>query len=278
MNSTDENPTITPFLRTFTLVETLVLVGAGFGLFLFPEITRPQWPWPIAPFNTRFLGAVYLGAMVPIGLMYLSGRWSPTRPVLRAIFTFTFVVLVVSLFTSSRFDFTSWAVWAWFALYIALPASAGYHLWLYRSMPTTHLNPVPRNWRYILRLTSLMLTVYGLGLLILPDTFSSLFPWKLDVFHSQLYSATFITGGVMLISVATLATPAEFIAAGLTEATFSIFSILGLIIVDVGLKKIDWSAANTLAWLALLAILALLGIAMVVAGLRQVPHKAVPRK
>ena len=273
MNSTDDNPTITPFLRTFTLVEALVLVAAGFGLFFFPEITRSIWPWPLAPFNTRFLGAVYLGAMVPVGLMVLSGRWSPTRPVLRAIFTFTFIVLLVSLFHTNQFDFKSPSVWGWFALYVSLPISAGYHLWLYRSMPTDHLNPVPRNWRNILRGTSLLLALYGIGLIIFPNIFSSLFPWKLDVFHSQLYSATFITGGVMLISVAALATPAEFITAGLTEATFGVFAILGLIIVDAAVQKIDWSAPNTLTWLALLGVLALLGLTMVIAGLRQVPHK-----
>jgi len=268
MNSTGENPSITPFLRAFTLVETLVLVGVGFGLFFSPEITRPLWPWQIAPFNTRFLGAIYLGAMIPIGIMYRSGRWSPTRPVLRAIFTFTFIVLVVSLFYSSQFDFKSWAAWAWFALYVALPLNAGYHLWLYRSMPTTHLNPVPSNWRFILRSTSLLLGLYGW-----PQTFSSLFPWKLDVFHSQLYSATFITGSVMMISIATLATPAEFIAAGLNAAAFSIFSILGLYIVDADVNKINWAAPNTLAWLSSLAVLAVLGIVMIVAGVRQVPHK-----
>ena len=273
MNSIDDNPSITPFLRAFTLVETLVLVGAGFGLFLFPEIFRAIWPWQIAPFNTRFLGAIYLGAMIPIGYMYYSGRWSPTRPVLRAIFTFTFLVLVVSLFYGSQFDFKSWAVWAWFALYVALPLSAGYHLWYYRAMPTTHLNPVPPNWHVILRSTSLLLGVYGLGLIVAPNTFSSLFPWKLDVFHSQLYSATFITGSVMMITIATLATPAEFIATGLNAAAFSIFSILGLIIVDADVNKINWSAAITLVWLGSLAVLAVLGIGMIVAGTRQVPQK-----
>jgi len=269
----NENPSITLFLRGFTLIETLVLVGAGFGLFLFPDIVRPLWPWQIAPFNTSFLGAIYLGAMVSVGYMYLSGRWSPTRPVLRAIFTFTFIVLVVSLFTSSQFDFDSPAVWGWFALYISLPISAGYHLWLYRSMPTSHLNPVPSKWGFILRSTGILLGLYGLGLIFLPNIFSSLFPWTLDVFHSQLYSATFITGSVMMFSIAKSSTPAEFIAAGLTEAVFSIFSILGLIIVDAAVDKIDWSAPNTLAWLSSLAVLAVLGIGMITAGTRKVPRK-----
>lgn len=269
----DENPPITAFLRAFTLIETLVLIGAGFGLFLFPEITRAQWPWEIAPFNAGFLGAIYLGAMIPIGFMTYTARWSPTRPILRTIFTFTLIVLLVSLFTISQFDFTFWSVWAWFGLYISLPLSAGYHLWLYRFMPTKHLNPVPQIWSYILWGTSLLLAIYGFGLIILPTTFSSLFPWALDVFHSQLYSATFIAGSVMLFSVARFATPAEFIAAGLTEATFSIFSILGLFIVDASVKKIDWSASNTIIWLILLAILSVLGITMIVAGVRNVPYK-----
>ena len=275
MNSANDNPSITPFLRYFTLIETMVLIGVGFGLFLFPELTRPEWPWQIAPFNARFLGAIYLGAMVPVAYMFLTARWSPTRPVLRAIFTFTFIVLVVSLFSISQFDLNKTAaIWGWFALYVSLPLSAGYHIWLYRSMPTTHLNPVPRNWSYILNGTSFLLVLYGLGLIVLPATFSSLFPWKLDVFHGQLYSATFITGAIMLITISKFATPAEFIATGLTEATFGILSILGLIIVDTEVKKIDWLATNTLGWLAMLTGFVLLGIALIRAGLRQIPGKA----
>jgi hypothetical protein len=261
-------------LRNFTLIEAMVLIAVGFGLFLFPELIRPQWPWEIAPFNARFLGAIYLGAMVSVAYMYLTGRWSPTRPVLRGIFTFTFMVLVVSIYTFSQFDpNNTLAIWGWFALYVSLPVSAGYHLWLYRSMPTAHLNPVPQKWSYFLKGMSYLMVFYGLGLIVFPATFSSLFPWKLDVFHSQLYSATFITGFIMLMTISKLASPAEFIAVGLTEAIFGIFSIIGLIIVDAEVKKIDWSAANTFGWLAMLAVFALLGTVLIWAGVNKIPRK-----
>jgi len=273
MNSTNENPSITPFLRAFTLIETLVLIGAGFGLFIFPSIVRPLWPWEIAPFNTRFLGAIYLGAMVSVGYMFLSGRWSPTRPVLRAIFTFTFIVLVVSLFTSNQFDFKAWPVWGWFAIYISLPISAGYHLWLYRSMPTSHLHPVSPKWGTSFRIAGTLFVLYGLGLLFLPNTFGETFPWTLDIFHSQLYSAMFFTGSIMMFTIIKSSTPAEFIATGLTVATFCIFSIMGLFIVDAQVQKIDYMASNTLVWIVSLAALAILGIAMIIAGARQIPHK-----
>ncbi|MCK4709706.1 MAG: hypothetical protein KAU21_13890 [Gammaproteobacteria bacterium] len=41
-------------------------VPVGFGLLLNPEVTRPMWAWSIAPFNTRFPGAIYLSAMMPL--------------------------------------------------------------------------------------------------------------------------------------------------------------------------------------------------------------------
>ena len=63
MNSTNDNPTITLFLRYFTLVETLVLIGAGFGLFLFPEISRAIWPWELAPFNNTLSGRSLSGGV-----------------------------------------------------------------------------------------------------------------------------------------------------------------------------------------------------------------------
>ena len=268
MHSNEQNPPITNFLRRFTFVETMVLVVAGFGLFVMPQTFRPLWAWEIAPFSAAFLGAIYISAMVPIAQMYFMGRWSPTRVVLRAIFTFTFIVLLASLYHIESFDFSRPSVWVWFALYFALPASGGYHLWLYRSLPSDHLPSVPKRWGYILHVTAVMLALYGAGLILLPDMFSSLFPWKLDVFHSRLYSATFITGAVLMVSVAKVATRAEFLAAGMTEAMFGSFSILGLIIVDARVQKIDWTAVNTVIWLVLLGILALLGLAMIVAGFR----------
>lgn len=274
MNVTEENPRISSFLRYFTLIEALVLVGAGFGLFLFPETTRPIWPWIIAPFNAGFLGAIYLGAMVSIIYMFLKPNWSPTRPILRAIFTFTFIVLLVSLLTVDEFDSNnSAAIFGWFILYVSLPFSAGYHLFLYRSLPTSHLHSVSKRLGAILKLISLLLAIYGIGLLVLPEIFSRSFPWKIDVFHSQLYSSTFITGSIMLFTVSNLATPAEFVATGLTQTTFGLFSILGLVIVDSQVKKVDWSALNTIGWFIMLASFAVLGIFLIIKGSKGYPNE-----
>jgi len=268
LNTVGDNPEIKPFLRNFTFVEAAVLVVVGFGLFFFPQYLRPLWAWEIAPSNAPFLVAIYIRALVPVSLMYLSGRWSPTRLVLRAIFTFTLIVLIVSLYHIDRFNFSKWQVWIWFGLYIALPASGGYHLWIYRAMANDHLPITGQFWRITTQASGVAFAVYGLGLITAPDTFSSLFPWRLDVFHSQLYSATFLTGCVLMLTVSVRATRAEFFATGVTESAFGIFSILGLVIVDHRVQKIDWTASNTIAWLALLGVITVLGLTMIAMSFR----------
>ena len=108
----DDNPTISSLLRTLTLLEALVLAGAGGGLFFLPESIAALWPWPLSPFNARFLGAIYLSALAAIGLMFAAGRWSPARAVLPTIFIFTAIVLAVSLARLGRLDLHAPGAWA----------------------------------------------------------------------------------------------------------------------------------------------------------------------
>ncbi len=271
MHSSTDNFVITPFLRLFTIIESLVLIGAGGGLFFLPTLTSEQWPWALAPFNTRFLGAIYLSAMLSVAGMVWVGRWSPTRTVLRTIFAFTFVVLSVSVFYHNQFDFGRWGAWLWFGLYISLPTSAGYHLWIYRHMKTDHLPPIAPSWSLFLTIQSISLLIYGGGLLGAPHEFSQIFPWPLDAFHSRLYSAAFIAGGIDLWSIRRMGTRFEFLAAGATAGSLGLFAIWGLIIVDAHAKRIDWSASNTWLWLSIFSALSITGILLGWFGLKILP-------
>src|SRR3990172_2391118 len=79
MDALDRNLGLTPLLRAVTFIEVIVLFGAGFGLFFLPDLARELWPWPPAPFNTRFLGSIYLTALLPVAVMLIAGRWAPAR-------------------------------------------------------------------------------------------------------------------------------------------------------------------------------------------------------
>jgi hypothetical protein len=273
MQSTEPNNfKISRLLSILTLIEFLVLFMACGGLFFSPDFTTSIWPWTLTPFNTRFLGAIYLASMTAVVAMLFVGRWSPARPVLRVILSFTLIVLTVSVIYNAQFNFPHWSVWVWFSLYIILPLNCAYHLWLYRSASDTHLTPMSVLWSRLLLGVGILLVGYGVGLIVIPEMFSRFFPWTLDDFHSRLYSAAFIGGGVGLLSVMRKTSAWELIAAGAPVAALGIFSVLGLFIVDAAVQRLVWSEAGVWLWVGAFSALAVLGLSMIVRGWQRKPR------
>ena len=162
------NPPITRLLRWITGVEVLVLIATGGGLFFLPAVLGPLWPWALTPFNTRFMGAVYLASLVSAAALAYIARWSVARLVVPMIFTFTAVVLGVSLIYLDRFTQNTASTIGWFVLYIVIPVNALYHLWLYRRLDPVTGRPLPRFVRVLLGIQAVVLGVYGLLLLVAP--------------------------------------------------------------------------------------------------------------
>ena len=54
----NENPEITRLLVWVTGIESFVLLVAGVGLFLFPSVVGPEWPWELTRFNALLLGSI----------------------------------------------------------------------------------------------------------------------------------------------------------------------------------------------------------------------------
>jgi hypothetical protein len=263
--STSTNQSISTLLRAFTWVEVLVLLVAGGGLFFLPDLARAQWPWVIAPFNARFVGAVYLGSFVSATFMAFRGRWAPGRIVLPMIFIFTTIVLGVSLFNLDKFDFQKWQPWVWFILYTALPINSAYHLWLYRNRQPDATRSTPDVWRNFLWALTALLALYGTALLIVPTTASAFWPWRIDAFHGQMYSVVFITSAVGTYLIARRAAAVEWRTLGLTLLVIGASSIVGLLLVDSVVppeKKVNWIFSGTWIWMALMAIIGGSGAAM----------------
>jgi len=256
----DANPPISALLSGVTWLEVVILSWAGCGLLFYPPVMQLFWPWSLAPFNLRFLGALYAAALIAALLQAVSGRWSPARVVTPMICIFTLVVTVFSLVHLERFDLSRVEAWIWFVLYIGVCLNAGIHLWLYRRFPLPQPALHPQGTlRGMLWSVVVGLGVYGLLLLIAPLAASAFWPWQLDAFHAQLYSVTFLTPALGAWVLLRGATRSDLRALGLTLAAWGVLPILGLILADANVKQIRWDTAETISWLALFGLMSLLG-------------------
>lgn len=253
--STESNPPISALLRFLTLVEVVVLFLAGVVMFFLPKVVGPLWPWELLPFNARFLGAVYSAACIAAFLQTVSGRWSPARLVTPMIFIFTFIIAALSFLYIDVFNFSRWEVWVWFALYFVLPINAAYHLWLYRNLPPADPTPPTSTGRIILMTQTIILGLYGIALLVAPTFAKGIWSWSIDDFHAQVYSVTFITPAIGAYILMKGGSKSEWLTLGMTQLILGIFPILGVILVDMSVKRVDWSAAGTWVWFALFALI-----------------------
>lgn len=266
MVTDDRNPRITRFLFVLSVIEAVVLIASGGGLFFLPDVAQTQWPWQIPMYATRVVGATYLSSLAAVVAMLIYGRWSPARLVLWMIFAFTSLVLVVSLLYLNVFDFSRWATWGWFILYILLPLNSGYHLWLYRRLKPVNIIPASRAWRIYLFIQGLLAFVFAFNLLVFPSKFTDIWPGRFDQFHGQLYSAIFITATVGSWIVALGASRAEWIALGLTQTVLSLFMLLGVVLVAASLPSgyiLEFPPAAFL-WTALFGMMLISGVVMLV--------------
>jgi hypothetical protein len=263
MQTLNDNPKISKLLITITAVECLVLLVAGVGILIFPSIIRPLWPWELSPFNGLLLGSIYSASLVTTAIVVYAERWAPARVATPMILIFTAIILFVCLIYIDRFDFYYWGTWLWFFLYTIIPVNAAYHIWLYRNLKPVDPFPLPTLWRGAFLLPTILLGLYGVGLLIAPDSFSSFWPWPIDDFHGRMYSVLYITPALGALLLFSAAASIELLAMGLTQIVGGGASILGLVIIDNQVNKIDWSAFGTWLWIGSFAIILLTGVGLV---------------
>ncbi|MFL5732953.1 MAG: hypothetical protein ACJ78Q_07095 [Chloroflexia bacterium] len=262
MSKSDANFTIAPLLRRIYALAAVVVI-AGAGLYFLPGLLVPIWPWPLAPFNTRFLGTIYTVELIALAITVVVNQWAPTRLVLWISSVFVVLVTLVSFFYLDRFDSQKLTTWLWFVLYTGSAAGLVYYLWYYRNRPPADPRPIPPRWRTYLFAEAAVYGLYGLGLLAAPALFGSFWPWKIDSFHAQIYSAIFLALATGSLVLSRAAAPIEFLTMGVSQLAFGVLAILGLILVDASVRRVNWSSPGTWLWVAGLLVLALAGAAMI---------------
>jgi hypothetical protein len=250
------------------MVQGIVIAGAGIVLFFAPTTGHDIWGWELTPFNTRFLGAIYLAALVDFIALTLVRRWRPARVVMPMDLLFMSVVLVISLAYVDRFMWERPATWAWFAIFALVPVYASYFLWRFRRF-WGRLPDAPNSGvRAALVVGAVALAVYGLGLVAAPGAFADFWPWPVDAFHARIYSAIFLTLALAAAIESRGVVPIELGMLGLTCVALGALEPIGVLAVDANVDKVDWSGVGTWAWIAIFVAMFGYGLGLSFASLR----------
>ncbi len=229
------------------LISIILLLVVGGTLFLAPTFAQQYWPWPLAPFNTRLLGAVYLSAALPL-MGYNSRPEVDSLRIVLPLFTcFTTYFLVVSMGHSSSF-LARKSSHIWFFLYGADSFIGLFYCWRLRQ----HLRKRQRSlqpFKQLYKLQALILGLYGLGLILAAPLFGQKFwPWPLDLFHAHLYSGVFLSGALGFWLLSTRSTRRGRIWFGITQTFLGFLMVLGNWLVDQQVNKLDWLSFSPWLW------------------------------
>jgi hypothetical protein len=249
-----------PLFITFLIIAVVLI--AGTSLFFAPALFGSHWPWPLKPFNGRFLGAVYCAEMVAVLFTLIYRSASLVRLSLAQSLVFSVVVTLASVIQLAQFDFSRPLVWVWFIVYVLAIIGFGYYWVRYPVLraPVSGDSSLSLPARIYILIQGIILGAYGFALFILPSQASAFWPWKIDAFHAQVYSAIFLTGSVGNWLLYRSANRLELTTAGFTQVALAALAILGLVLVDNDIHSVNWSALGTLVWVGAFAWLTLAGL------------------
>ena len=261
MSDISHNPALSPWVRIFTGAALIVLIAGSLLLFA-PQIIVPRWPWAIAPFNARFLGAVYVAELASLAVLFMQNRWSPGRASMVVALVFTLVVSIASLIHLPSFVGLR-RVALWFILYVGYAVMTAGALLACRRLPAVPRLDVSAGFRNVMQVSGALMALYGAALFIAPTIAAGFWPWGVDAMHGQVYSAVFLAPGLGTLLLARSAAREECLVGGVFNAGLGLFAIVGFFLAHLQTGRANFASIGTWLWLILFAALGLLGLAMI---------------
>jgi hypothetical protein len=218
-------------LRVMVTTEGAVVAWATVLLLLLPaRVAEQWWAWPIAPFHARYVGAVYLGAFVPLLLFALRPYVVPGRVVLWMVLIFNATVSVVMLFYRDEFAFDRLHAWVFWILYLAITVVSAFYLYRLRGLRDSGEPPTDRVRRWFVTAVAVVTGAYGVLLLAAPAAAAGWWPWSVDAFHSRLYAAAFLTAATGTWLLRQVGARLSWLAVGGSGAGFGLGAVAGTLV------------------------------------------------
>jgi hypothetical protein len=195
-------------MRWLLLTAALLVLLAGFQLFVFTDRTETHFAWTITnPLAAAFLGAAYWASTTIEALAGQRQIWANARIAVPAVTVFTLLTLAATLLHLDKFHLggnfpagTRMVTWTWIAIYALVPVLMLIVLVVQARTPGS--DP-PRSvalpgWIYgVLAVQAITLFSLGVALFAAPGKTAPLWPWKLTPLLAQATGAWLISLGVV---------------------------------------------------------------------------------
>ena len=256
-----------PGMRRLLYVAAVLVLLAGFQLFVFTDRTASYFAWTIHnPLAAAFLGAGYWASVAFEALAARQRVWANARIAVPTVLVFTVLTLVATLLNLGQFHLggqfaisTRAVTWAWIAIYTVVPLLMVIILTVQLRTPggdPPRSAPLP-GWVYgLLAVQALVLLGLGVALFAAPGQAATWWPWKLTPLLAQATGAWLIGFGV-----AAAHELAERDARRLLPASAGsvVLVVLQLIALARYPGRFEWSSAVGVIYLALLATMLITG-------------------
>jgi hypothetical protein len=231
---------MTWWIRAFLISSALRGLQLGIKGLIGPELM--PIPLQFTALNAAFVAALYLAGTVGLVLTLFARDRADARPFLIGVGVLTTLLLSVTLMRWSEFDTRlSLALIGWVGSYVfdplAVLALIATHRIVRAAKPGRHrLTP-------LFTIEAIVLGTLGLLALVLPETVSALWPWKIPPLLSQLYSCFFISLAVIALLVARENRPAP-----IRNFTLSSLALMAFVLL-VSLPYLSRFTAGPARWI-----------------------------
>jgi len=272
-------PTAMKDTQGLTLYSRFVLFGlvlpllfiAGVQLFVLAEQTETYFAWTFAsPLAAAFMGAGYWSAMLHAYSGVRTKGWQYVRSSMPAALTATTLLTVTTFLHLDKFHLgsplfiTRFVTWVWIAVYVLVPPILAIAWIIQGRLPDANVkgqNPLPVWMRGGFALLAVFALVAGLGLFLVPDNMSALWPWPVTPLAARAVSSWLCAFGV---ACATLTLENDIRHGAGTCSSLFAFCMLELIVVARYASAIAWSKPLTISYILFL----LLGLLITGSNLR----------
>ena len=254
-------------MRSILIAASILVLGVGFPLFLFPKNTDVDFAWTInPPIMAAALGASYLASSILEVLAARARIWINARVAVPAVLIFTVLTLGITLLHIDRFHLFAnslsarFVAWVWLAVYVIVPIIMGM-AWFRQTRvrgpdlpPAAPISTVPR---VLWILSGAILMCGGVYLLVAPADAAAFWPWSLTPLTGRAVGAWLVGLGVLSAHAGLENDMARLFP---VFPAMTLFALLHGIVLIRFRDELDWTRLS--AWLYGLALTGWLGVGL----------------